>query len=201
MSLAAFASQVRQASQLGRDAATRDGIVSSYDPNRFAVKVRLQPDDIETGWLPIRVAQAGNGWGVYAAPAIGDLATVEFLEGDDLVGRVSGFLPNDVDQPPAVPSGELWLVHKAGAFIKLLTDGTLHIEAAAGIQSQGPWTHTGTLHTTGMVTSESDITDHTAADGAGGVSMKKHRDAYNAAQYPGVTSGSAKTGTTDHPAT
>lgn len=186
MSLAAFASQVRQASQLGRDAATRDGIVSSYDPSKFAVKVRLQPDDIETGWLPIRVSQAGNGWGVYAAPAIGDLATVEFLEGDELVGRVSGFLPNDQDQPPAVPSGELWLVHKAGAFIKLLTDGTLHIVAAAGIQSQGPWTHTGTLHTTDNITCDKTVTATTDVVG-GGKSLKSH-------VHSGVTTGGGNTG-------
>lgn len=137
----------------------RHGIVSSYDPDTYSVKVRLQPEDIETGWLPIETMQAGAGWGVYTAPQIGDQAAVAFLEGDREVGWCTGFLPNDQDPPPHVPSGEIHVIQKSGQFVKLLTDGSLHLQADAdtyvvlapggGITSKGTWNHDGPITATG----------------------------------------------------
>jgi phage baseplate assembly protein gpV len=135
------------------------GFVTSYDPDNYLVKVSIQPEDFETGWLPIEVLQAGNGWGIYAAPFQGDMASVSFLEGDREVGWVTGFIPNDVDHPPSVPEGEIWIVQKAGQFVKLPTDGSLHLQADAstyvvlapggGITSKGTWNHDGAFTATG----------------------------------------------------
>lgn len=173
MSMHALRANLAQMARLGAFAPPREGYISSYDADNYAVKVRLQPDDTETGWLPIRVAQAGAGWGIYAAPQVGDLASVEFLEGDPNVGRCTGFLPNEVDQPPSVPAGEIWIKHKAGQFVKLLSDGTVSIEATAGIHSKGPWTHDGTLHTTHDITCDTTVTATTDVIG-GGKSLKNH---------------------------
>lgn len=195
MSMARLRSNLAQHARMVAEglAAARLGLVSSYDPDTYAVKVKIQPDDVETGWLPIITAGAGNSWGLYSAPMNGDQALVVFQEGDAQIGICLGFLYSDEDRPLSVPAGETWAVHKSGAFVKLTNDGK--------INSHGPWEHDGTFHATGAITSEADITDHTAADGSGGVSMKAHRDAYNAAKYPGVAAGGASTGTTDHPAT
>lgn len=148
------------------------GIVTSYDGSAgsYLAKVSIQPEDYETGWLPIEVIQGGNGWGVYAAPHAGDQAVVHFLEGDKEVGWVTGFLPNDVDAAPAVPEGEIHLIHKQGQFAKLLTDGSISAQAGSGssvatlqlkpdgtIASSGAWTHTGTLHVTDTVTLDKDL--------------------------------------------
>jgi hypothetical protein len=35
---------------------SRVGLVSSYDPKQHAVKVQLQPEGTQTGWIPSRLA-------------------------------------------------------------------------------------------------------------------------------------------------
>ncbi len=54
------------------------GIVQSFDPNKYAVKVMLQPDGIETGWLPLTSIWVGNNWGLFAPPNPGDMVDVHF---------------------------------------------------------------------------------------------------------------------------
>lgn len=188
MSADRLANHMRLQAHLAAGAVGRPkhGLVSSYDPKAYAVKVKLQPEDIETGWLPIQVLHAGQAFGVYAAPNLGDLATVVFLEGDREVGWCLGFLPNDEDRPPSVPAGEIHVIHKTGAFAKFLTDGTIHLEAAAGIHSKGPWTHEGTLHTTQDITCDTTVTATTDVVG-GGKHLKTH-------VHTGVTAGGANTG-------
>lgn len=159
----------------------RLGLVSSYDPDAYAVKVKLQPEDVETGWLPITTLMAGNGWGVYFGPSIGDQASVAFQEGDRETGWCTGFLPSDEDRPPRVESGEMHLVHSSGDYIKFTADG---------IQSKGTWIHDGPLLTTG------DMTD---ISGSNSVTLQQLRDAYDAHKHTGVQTGGGTTGTTDHP--
>src|SRR5260363_12451 len=50
----AFKSVAQQATQ--SRAATRHGIVTSYDPKTYAVKVQLQPEGVLTGWIPLKSA-------------------------------------------------------------------------------------------------------------------------------------------------
>jgi phage baseplate assembly protein V len=174
----------------------KHGIVSSYDPNTYSVKVRLQPEDVETGWLPIETRMSGNGFGSYWGPTPGIVAAVAFLEGSKEVGWCTGFLPNDEDHPPAVPAGELWDIHSSGAFVKMLNDGSLHLQAdantfvslAAGgaITSKGSWTHTGPLHTTQDITCDTTVTATTDVVG-GGKHLKTH-------VHSGVQAGSSNTG-------
>jgi phage baseplate assembly protein V len=164
----------------------RLGLVSSYNPATYAVKVKVQPDDIETGWLPIVTHMAGQGWGIYAGPANGDQAIVVFQEGDRETGVCLGFLPSDTDKPPSVPSGEVQVIHKSGAFLKFLSDGTVNIVSTAGINSTGPWNHTGTLHTSDNITCDKTVTATTDVIG-GGKSLKNHT-------HSGVTAGAATSG-------
>lgn len=112
-------------------AVCRLGVVSSYDPAHYAMKVKLQPTVVETGWMPVASIWVGNGWGLYAPPTVGDQAVVFFQEADLLTGLGGLSLYSDVDQPLRVESGEFWLVHKTGAFIKLTNDGKLSLQDAA----------------------------------------------------------------------
>lgn len=173
MSTARIGNQIhtRAAQAMLQNARTRLGTVSSYNPNTYEVKIKLQPEGIETGWLPINVLQAGAGWGVYCGPAIGDQALIAFPEGDIESGQCLGFVPNDSDPPPVVQSGEMHFIHHAGWFLKFLADG---------IHSMGPWTHTGDINVTGTVTATTDVI-------GGGKSLKTHT-------HSGVQSGGSNTG-------
>lgn len=185
----------------GKVGKPKAGLVTDYDPDAHAVKVLLQPEGIETGWLTIETAMAGPGYGVFCGAVNGAQAMVSFLEGDREVGWCTGFVPSDVDVPPRVLAGEIFVIAKPGQFAKFLADGTIMLKATAGILSEGPWKHTGTFHATQNITSEADVTDHTAADSSGGVSMKTHRDDYNSHKHGGVTTGGALSGLSDHLAT
>lgn len=118
-------SNAQQASQ-GR-AETRHGTITGYDPSTYAVKVQLQPDGTLTGWIPLKSAWVGNGWGMFAPPSIGDAVEVDFQEDDAGVGSVGLRFYNDVDRPLACPSGEFWLVHKSGSLLKFHNDGSVEL--------------------------------------------------------------------------
>ncbi|HHW4679683.1 MAG TPA: phage baseplate assembly protein V [Xylella sp.] len=128
----------QQATQ-GR-ASTRQGIVTSYDPNTYAVKVMLQPDHVLTGWIPLKSAWIGHGWGLFCPPSIGDAVEIDFQEDNPGVGRVGLRFFNDADHPLPCPSGEFWLVHTSGSRLTFHNDGSVELAAAAAI------TYTATQH-------------------------------------------------------
>ena len=126
---------------VGRLAGMRLGVVTSYDPSSYAVKVRLQPEGNETGWCPVAVPMVGNGWGIHASPMPGDQVVVGFQEHGSETPIVLGSIYSDADRPPVEgiggsPAGEVWLVHKSGARIRMTTDGTIEIRQQAGTQAK-----------------------------------------------------------------
>jgi hypothetical protein len=139
----------QQASQAR--ASTRQGIVTSYDPNAYAIKVTLQPDNVLTGWIPLKSAWVGNSWGLFCPPSIGDAVEVDFQEDDGGVGSAGLRFFNDSDRPLACPSGEFWLVHKTGAFYKLTNDGKALINGQVEIDATAP---TINITATGNITAQ-----------------------------------------------
>ncbi|HQT43872.1 MAG TPA: phage baseplate assembly protein V [Halothiobacillus sp.] len=129
----------------------RFGVVSSVNPADHTARVFIQPGDannpngILSGWLPIASQWIGNGWGMVCPPSPGDQVFLTSQEGDSdnyvIIGRV--YAAQGGITPPPAPSGEFWLVHKTGSFIKLLNNGD--------IASSGNWTHTGSITATGDV--------------------------------------------------
>src|SRR3977135_2236766 len=91
---------------LSRITLPRMGIVTNYDPDRHSARVKLQPEGIFTGYLPVTEPWVGNGWGMYAPPSIGDVVEVHFQQG----GKEAGFIVNRFysakTKPLSVPSGE-----------------------------------------------------------------------------------------------
>lgn len=156
---------------------TKLGIVTAYDPARYAIKVKYPPDDVESGWIPLGALMVGNGYGILAPPAINDQVKVEFQDGALDAGVAGLTLFNDVEVPPKVPSGEIWVLHKSGAFFKLTNDGKASFSDAHGasvtlngdgtITSAGTWTHTGAFNVhgdqahTGSITSNGKHVDDT----------------------------------------
>lgn len=172
------------------------GMVSGYDPNTYSVKVTFQPDGNETGWIPLGAQQVGSGFGIYAAPRIGDQIEVRFQEGDRDTG-VAGPVVFDNQSPPLpVPSGEVWIVHKSGAFFKLTNDGKASFSDTKGgsvilngdgtVSSTGTWTHTGSL----TVSSSLTVNGATAVKA---ITSNSH-DISSTHAHTGVSSGSGTSG-------
>ncbi|CCD29940.1 Putative phage-related baseplate assembly protein V [Candidatus Glomeribacter gigasporarum BEG34] len=175
----AFKSVAQQATQ--SRAATRHGIVTSYDPKTYAVKVQLQPEGVLTGWIPLKSAWVGNGWGLFCPPSIGDAIEIDFQEDDGGNGCAGWRFYNAVERPLPCPSGEFWLVHRKGAQLKFRNDGTVelratqdlniqansdvHLDVSGTLQSRasqwnhkGPVSIDGALHVTQAITGQGGMT-------------------------------------------
>lgn len=112
---------------------TRLGTVRGYNSADYCAKVMIQPENIETGWLPIASPWVGNGWGMFSPPTDGDVVMVTFQEDDFTAGIISMRLFNDGARPLNVPGGEFWLAHKSGSLLKFHNDGSVELTAAAGL--------------------------------------------------------------------
>lgn len=119
----------------------RTANISSYDPNKHAVKVRwvaigdasMTGDGTEeSGWIPLGAFGVGNGFGCVSAPNIGDMVEISFTGGSTNAPKIIGRYFSSVAMPPVVPAGESWIVHSTGAFAKLNTQGQVLMQDKAG---------------------------------------------------------------------
>lgn len=123
-----------QASMAGNGrAAVRIGIVSSYDHANYCAKVRIQPEDTETGWLPVVSPWVGNGWGMFAPVTPGDVVEVQYQEDSFDAGFVCQRFFNDGIRPLDVQSGEFWLVHQSGSCLKFHNDGSVDLTSRTNL--------------------------------------------------------------------
>jgi phage baseplate assembly protein gpV len=100
------------------------GLVSDSNPNTSQIKVLLQPEGTETGWIPYSTPWIG--W--FAPPNAGDHVMVHFQEGVKDVPLAATLLYWVQAQPPAgVALGEALWQHSSGASIKLNNDGQVVI--------------------------------------------------------------------------
>ena len=116
------------ASQDQSAGAPRFGTVTSVDPATATARVTLQPEGVLTGWLPLLTTWVGNGWGLACPPSPGDQVLVIPQEGDAEHGLIIAATWSDQTKPPPAPSGEFWLVHRSGSFLKLQNDGTIQVK-------------------------------------------------------------------------
>jgi len=149
------------ARQSGKNA-TRQGVITAYDPNCYAVKVQLQPTGEETGWIPLSSLWVGNGWGLAAGPMMGAVVEVEFDSGLMGVGMATCQFYNDVDRCPGPPSGEFWLVHQSGSMLKFLNSGEVLLSAKDKLTYDAPAHHFtgGDVTMDGNLTVAKDIRDN-----------------------------------------
>lgn len=158
--------------QSAERAGTRLGTISGYDASNFLAKVLLQPDNVETGWLPIGSAGVGQAWGVQVGPSIGDMVAVEFQDGGIDAGLITQRFFNDQARPGAVLSGEIWLVHASGSLLKFHADGSVELTAAGALTSSAPqWNHAGPVHITGNVLITGTETVTGLVSGQGGMAI------------------------------
>lgn len=171
----------------------RLGQISGYDPDNFLAKAIIYPADpnddtgttLETGWLPIFSPWVGNNWGMFAAPSIGDICEIQFQEANLQTGFICLRTYTYQSRPLSVQSGEFWLVHQSGSFIKLTNDGKVNINGNVEIDVSGPTINitatsvvnvqapeinlgTGTLETLMTSTAIAVYNSHTHNDPQGG---------------------------------
>lgn len=168
---------------MGQVASAKVGFITSYDPTSHRAKVNIMPQGIdpdtvtaETAWLPIATTHIGNGWGIYAAPAIGDQVVVVHQDGFHGAGIIVGRVNNDAAaRPPAVPSGEIWMVHSSQSRLKFLTDGTIQFVSKFG--SSLRFLPDGALHVQGDLYVTGNVYDRFG-------SLDALRSAYDAHGHP-----------------
>jgi Chaperone of endosialidase/Type VI secretion system/phage-baseplate injector OB domain len=107
---------------------SRAGLVSSYDPKQYAVKVQLQPEGTLTGWIPLTATAIGNQFGIYAAPNIKDQVEVSWQEGDQMTPRATTrHFSQKADKPAEVQAGEYHFIHGSGSVLRFLQDGSVQL--------------------------------------------------------------------------
>ncbi len=155
----------------------RFAVVSSVDPTRAVVRVMFQPENLLSGWLPLLSSWVGIGWGFCCPPSPGDQVLVLPHDGDPENGVVIGGIWHDNGAPPQTPSGELWMVHSSGSFLKLKSDGSI-----AGQATQ--FTFQGNLTVTGNIVASGDV-----QDGSGTLArLRGHYDTHIHSVSGGTTS-------------
>lgn len=128
--------------QIGQN---RWGLVTSVrrSDTGYMAKVRMQPEDVQSGWLPVLSTMVGGGWGLVSPPEPGMQAFIASDSGDGHHGVIVGMAYSLSAMPPVPPAafsangtpdktpvgpGEMALVSKSGAVIRLCSDGTIHIK-------------------------------------------------------------------------
>lgn len=150
-------------------ATSRNAIVDTFDPKTYACRVRFQPENTLSGWLPVLSQWIGNGWGLFSPVTPGDQVLVEFQQGDGYglyeKGQVTGRFFGAVNRPLNVQSGEFWLVHKSGTAFKLTNDGKVTINGTVEIDVGNV---AGTLHQLMTDLAMAVYNGHTHSDPQGG---------------------------------
>lgn len=178
------AMKIQAVSILGNIAMARIGLVSGTRPDLAAVKVKLQPENVETGWLPVLTPFAGNGWGLVARLSHNDQVLVLFQEGIRDAGIVIGALFSSVDRPPdeqappATADGQFCLQHQSGSVLKFTNDGKVTLSSGSDLDIivGGALNVTGNVSVTGDVTVSGTITGQTDVKAGGEpVSVVNHK--------------------------
>lgn len=121
----------------------RFGLVSAVDPVNHAVKVHLQPEDIESGWMPYLVGARSGTLRSGSPPSMGQHVKVTPIEGDPEHLVASADVHDDIVQAPVSPvtgkpaqPGE-WLVRAGCGAPPTTTDG----RSAGEADENGAWYH------------------------------------------------------------
>ncbi len=186
----------------------RWGLVAAVDPARMRVRVRVQPEDVLSGWLPIAQLGAGAGATMLSVPVVGQMAYLSADNAEAEHAVVVGFAHSDTDPVPGMAGaiaggtsglqpGEAAILGKGGSYIRLCADGTFFIHGDTNID--GKLTVSGDIIGQQNIRATEDVTDRKLAHG----SLATLRDAYNAHTHtqPADSRGDAEaaTNTTSNP--
>lgn len=154
----------------------RYGIVASFNPADYTVKVTLQPEGTTTGFIPLTAPWVGPNFGAVFGPRQGDQVLVHFIDGSLQAAIVGGRTFSNAALPPAVQSGQAAIVDSQGAFVRLNNDGTMtfcaptsmtftapnsnfvgNVSVSKNLTVQGNQSNSGTIVAAGTISSSSDV--------------------------------------------
>lgn len=197
---------LQRAAAQGGGMNARFGQISAYDPDAYAIKAIIQPEGIETGFIPFGSPWVGSEWGAFFGPEIGAQVLVIFQEGSAQVPIGATTIFSTAMPPVAVPSGELLLQHKSGSLMHFGNDGnvvvtadadmtlnaknaTVNADEAVTVNAPSGATVNGDTQINGNLMVSGDISDSGGAHG----SVATLRDAHNVHDHDvdGVQGGSS----------
>lgn len=148
----------------------RHGTITSVDPVNHAVKVMIEPDGIESGWIPDAVIAAG-GLKIACPSEVGTQVIVVPVEGDAEHPIVIGRIFDTVIMPPVSPAtsqpvqaGEIGIFLDGGTYLHLTQRGIL---IGGDITINGSVTATGDI-TAGTISVQNHL--HSGVQTGNGVS-------------------------------
>jgi phage baseplate assembly protein gpV len=189
----------RMGAQAAGTFTARMGTVSAYDPGTYAIKAVIEPEGVETGFMPLLSPWVGANWGAFFAPEIGAQVLILFQEGSSQVPIAALFAFSTAMPPVSVPSGEMLLKHQSGSLLHFDSGGNVIVTANAAMTLNAPagctvnanMTINGNVQTNGNMLASQDISDQNGAHGTIGAL----RSAYNGHTHGGVQSGGSNTST------
>lgn len=146
----------------------RWGIVESVDPSGPLVRLKLQPEGVLTGWLPIVHPSASGAGTAVSIPTPGDQALTVTDCGEAEHAVVVGFSHSTAAPLPQVPNapgtggtpsttaapariGE-YIVYAHGSVVRLVEGGDIYLKPGSGfVRIDGTLTVNGSVLATGAV--------------------------------------------------
>jgi hypothetical protein len=99
------------------------------------------PDGLTTGDLPVGAAWAGSPGatsGALGGPEKGTLALLGCLDAEGQMMMCLTFFGSTKNSLPAVPSGEYWVFHKSGSYVKLGNDEHVKVHGTQQVDIVAP---------------------------------------------------------------
>ena len=151
----------------------QEGIVSAIDPNTHKVRCKIPAlEDLETAWLSFLAPNAGGNQ-FYCLPDVGELVAL-LLDARGEGGCVLGAIYNEQDPTPVADS-EIWMKkfsngteishnRKTGDVV-VSTQGHITATAQGGATINADTVVNGSLHATGKITSDTEVSAPTIKQG------------------------------------
>lgn len=143
--------KLHAASLDGQVSSTHYGKIVSVGPDGVSAKVRIMPDNVLTGWLPVGSVSVGAN-SIISPPNIGDMVELTPHEGDGENWVVTGRIFSTASPAPKSPAtgnaiapGEVAIITGSGSYLHFAADGNVWGKAAV------KWTLIGDLHVTGEI--------------------------------------------------
>jgi phage baseplate assembly protein gpV len=189
----------------GLSGVNRWGLVTSVmtSDRGYLVKVQLQPDGVTTGWIPVLSHFVGPGWGAACPPEPNMQAFIAPDMGNGEHPVVIGLSYSTQAAPPVPPNGfqqqngapvqpgEITFVSKAGAVLRLCSDGTIYIKAPV-VNIEGNLVVQGDIRAEKGTIGDGDVYDRHG-------SLDRFRGHFNSHAHTGVKSGGETSSTTTIP--
>lgn len=158
-----------QAARLGQP---RHAIVSAVDPVAHAVKVKIQPENIESGWLPDGVPAAGS-LRIAAPTEIGTQVKIDAINGDAENPLLGARIYDVKVQAPVSPATGTQA--QPGEYLMMAGQGappTTDDGAVGAVTANAAWFHlTPAVFTAGAGNATLVITNGSIVAKVGGVTM------------------------------